>query len=135
MFSHLAPSDLPAGRWRHALRHAVSVAVAFATLDDGEAGAEAGGEAANDAPWAPATRRHSPPDSQAITAHPHRRPLGPPARARRPAQATPRPQACSTPLALRHPRGGRAAHPLTARAQRSRAYSTPGSPRWLHGPT
>jgi hypothetical protein len=101
-----AQPDAPAGRWRHAVRHAVAVVVAFATLDDRDTAA--------DTACTPTTLRHAAPEPQASAADRHRPPLRAPTRARRPGSAIARPQDCSTPV---------------AGAQRSRAYSTPGSPR------
>jgi hypothetical protein len=70
--------------WRERLRHAVDLAVAFATLRDVPEPGSA----------------HEPVDR----VHPHRTPLRPPTRPRRPGAAVPRPQHCVTPTSGTDPR-------------------------------
>lgn len=72
--------------WRAAAGRALGLARAFLTLDDPDLQARSAG-----APHA----RVEPP------AHPHRQPLRPVLRSRRPGAAAPRPQVCLTPVARR----------------------------------
>jgi hypothetical protein len=80
MFSQASDSRTARPSWREALRRAVDLAVAFATLED----------------------LSSPPglldahEPGPAGPHPHRRPLRPASRARRPGAGAPRPQICLT---------------------------------------
>lgn len=81
-----ASTPAAAPGWRGAAGRALGLARAFLTLDDPDLAARAAG-----APHA----RVEPP------AHPHRQPLRPVLRSRRPGAAAPRPQPCLTPVARR----------------------------------
>src|SRR3954447_3803882 len=98
--SSLHPRDPLAAppAWRTALSRALDVVVAFATLRDTD---ELDGPRHRPAaPTAAGGRvtRASAPDKHA---HPHRRPIAPPPRARRPGTVRPPAQPCTTPVPAR----------------------------------
>jgi hypothetical protein len=78
--------------WRDALRHAVDLAVAFATLEDADAHPEPAGESE----VRPTSARES-----VDVRHPHRAPLRPQPRPRRPGAVATRTQACTSPVGHR----------------------------------
>ncbi|MEA2322972.1 MAG: hypothetical protein QOD81_2822 [Solirubrobacteraceae bacterium] len=109
---HPAP---PARPWRHTLRATLDLVVAFATLRDAESPAEAADRlSAHPAPGerprhaamgfdrlstpASGPQQGAPP---AHAEHPHRHPLHPPLRARRPGAVRPAAQPCLSPLPAR----------------------------------
>jgi hypothetical protein len=92
MFPRTEASDPRPGRWAAALRHSLDVVVAFATLRDAEPPPSG----------APASAAAAP--RRARAGHPHRRPLQPPVRARRPGALPAPSQPCLTPLAARRAR-------------------------------
>jgi hypothetical protein len=92
-----APDPRPS-RWAAKLRHSLDVVVAFATLRD-PAPAPAARPAGSAAE--PAARRRG-------SAHPHRRPLERPVRARRPGALPAASQPCRTPLGARRERRSKA---------------------------
>ncbi|CAA9506450.1 MAG: hypothetical protein AVDCRST_MAG85-2068 [uncultured Solirubrobacteraceae bacterium] len=69
----------PFARWQQGLRKAVDLAVAFATLADAEP---------SESPRAPVDQAD----------HPHRTPLRPKLRSRRPGEAVRRPEVCTAPV-------------------------------------
>jgi hypothetical protein len=92
MFPHPNAPDPRPSRWVAALRHSLDVVVAFATLRDPEPPPLIGRDAGLSRE--PAVRRTR-------TAHPHRQPLQPPSRARRPGAPPARSQPCLSPLSAR----------------------------------
>jgi len=113
MFPHAPAPDTPSRRWAATLRHGLDVLVAFATLRD--VGQPSTAYDAVSAGPAGAPRRvgaarvaQSVGGPRAVPAHPHRHPLRPPPRARRPGVLPAPPQPCLTPLAARRRRGPKA---------------------------
>jgi hypothetical protein len=96
MFPRTEASDPRPSRWAAMLRHSLDLVVAFATLRDPEPPPSGAPASAAAAPG-PALRR-------ARAGHPHRRPLQPPVRARRPGALPAPSQPCLTPLAARRAR-------------------------------
>jgi hypothetical protein len=96
-------AESTAGRFIAAVRHGLDVLVAFATLRDAEA-ADGAQERLGHHP-APRRRPLEPHDSAPprTATHPHRRPLRPASRTRRPGAVPPPTHACCTPLVTSRP--------------------------------
>jgi hypothetical protein len=117
MFPHPNSSDPRSSRWAAALRQCLDIVVAFATLRDPEPPPARAYEPPPARAYEPRpgrtgepprarSRAHSaePGDRRTPAAHPHRRPLHPPARAGRPGALPAPSQPCLTPLSARRPR-------------------------------
>jgi hypothetical protein len=105
----LDPQDTAVPGWRAAVMRAVDVVVAFATLRDADELSARVGALSAAAPERPRFVRVATPERPARLhaperPHPHRRPLGRPARPRRPGGVRAEPQACTTPLLTRRHR-------------------------------
>jgi hypothetical protein len=109
----LDPQDTAVPGWRAAVMRAVDVVVAFATLRDADELPARVGAVPVAAPERPRFVRAATPERPGrfraperphLHPHPHRRPLGRPARTRRPGAVRPAPQACTTPLLTRRHR-------------------------------